>query len=131
MALSSGVSGSLTLDAAAQRLARSSSRVAASLAPCLPGASGPGGWGGGPMVRVSGGTGKPPAPPHGTTLGAALAVSTQWGVDGDPLPLARLPLQDAPYHPGLDVVPHGALPKGLSGFLRCTMLLARLHAAAS
>ena len=65
----------------------------------------------------------PGAPPWGATLGAALAVSTRWGFDGDPLPLAHLPLQDAPHHPELDALPHKTLPKGLSGFLRHSMRL--------
>ena len=32
----------------------------------------------------------------GATLGAQLAVPIWWGVDGDPLPVAHLPLHDAP-----------------------------------
>ena len=70
------------------------------------------------------------APPWGATLGAALAVFTRLGVNGDPLPLARLPLQDAPHHPELDPSPHEADPKGLSGFLRCSMLLVHLPGTA-
>ena len=91
------------------------SRVA--VLPAAPlGASGPGG-GGGPVVRTSGGIGSANGTPWGATLGAALAVSTQRGVDGDPLPLARLPVQHAPHHPKLNASPHEAVPKGLSGFL--------------
>ena len=63
-------------------------------------------------------------------MGAALAVSTRRGVDGDPLPLAHLPLQHAPHQPELNASPHKVVPKGLFGFLQRNMLLLYLPGTA-
>ena len=126
MALSSGYLGSLTLDARGLR-----GGWECRLRPPPPPGGGlrPGG-GGVLWLRPVGALEVPVAPRRVATLGAALAVSSGWGVNGDPLPLACLPLQHAPHHPKLDNSPHEAVPKGLSGFLQCSMLLVRLHGTA-
>ena len=67
-----------------------------SLAP--PGGLKPGG-GGVLLLGPVGALEVPMATPWGATLGAALAVSTRRGVNGDPLPLVCLPLQYTPHHP--------------------------------
>ena len=59
----------------------------------------------------------PVAPSKGAALGAELAVSARSGVDGDPLPLAGLPLQHAPHHPELNASPHETVSKGFSSLL--------------
>ena len=55
-----------------------------------------------------------------------MVVPARLGVDGDPLPLARLPLWNAPHHPELTASPHEAVSKGLSSLLQRGVLLVGL-----
>ena len=88
------------------------------------------GWG----VLSSGPVGSlevPLAPPLGTALSAALAVSTGRGMDTDPLPLACLPTHVATHHPELDAAPNEVFSKGLFGVFQRSMLLVGLPGSAS
>ena len=88
------------------------------------------GGGGGLWLGPMGALEVPMAPPWGTALSAALPISPWRGIDGDSLPLARLPLQDAHHNPELDAAANEILSKGLCGVLRGDPCTTRaLHAS--